>query len=75
MLFRSPTTSPSILSTKRQAHAMQYILQSSPEAFSAELISNGATIVESDPLSLTEIFLELCRTTESKEASREEAAA
>ena len=70
-----PTTSPSILSTKRQAHAMQYILQSSPEAFSAELISNGATIVESDPLSLTEIFLELCRTTENKEASREEAAA
>jgi len=70
-----PTTSPSILSTKRQAHAMQYILQSSPEAFSAELISNGATIVESDPLSLTEIFLELCRTTESKEDSREEAAA
>ena len=70
-----PTTSPSILSTKRQAHAMQYILQSSPEAFSAELISNGATIVESDPLSLTEIFLELCRTTESKEDSREKAAA
>ena len=70
-----PTTGPGILSTKRQAHAMQYILQSSPEAFSAELISNGATIVESDPLSLTEIFLELCRTTESKEDSREEAAA
>ena len=70
-----PTRGPGILSTKRQAHATQYILQNSLELFSAELISNGATIIESDPLSLTEIFLELCRTTDSKEDSREEAAA
>jgi ABC-type multidrug transport system ATPase subunit len=67
-----PTSHPGILSTRRQAHATQYILQSAPEAFAQDLIANGATIVESDPMSLNEIFLELCRTSESTTADREE---
>jgi len=67
-----PTTHPGILSIRQQAHATQYILQSAPEAFAQDLIANGATIVESNPMSLNEIFLELCRTSESTAADREE---
>ena len=67
-----PTSYPGILSTRQQAHATQYILQSAPEAFAQDLIANGATIVESNPMSLNEIFLELCRTSESTAADREE---
>jgi len=72
-----PTTNPSILSIKQQPHATQYILQHAPHAFAQALIQNGATIVESTPLSLNEIFLELCRTSESREdeLAREGAAA
>jgi ABC-2 type transport system ATP-binding protein len=62
-----PTAHACILTTRRQAHAMQYIVQHSPDDFAAALTSNGVTIVESDPLSLNEIFLELCRATESRE--------
>jgi len=62
-----PTRHPSILSIKPQPHATQYILQRSPDAFAQDLTTNGATIVESTPLSLNEIFLELCRTSESRE--------
>jgi len=64
-----PTTSPSILSTRRERHATQYILQQSPQAFLAELQSQGATIADSTPLSLNEIFLELCRKDERREES------
>jgi ABC-type multidrug transport system ATPase subunit len=67
-----PTSHPGILSIKHQAHATQYILQNAPEAFAQDLIANGATIVESNPMSLNEIFLELCRTSESNAADREE---
>jgi len=72
-----PTTNPSILSIKQQPHATQYILQHSPDAFAQNLLANGATIVESNPMSLNEIFLELCRTSESREdeLAREGAAA
>jgi len=62
-----PTSSPSILSTKRETHATQYVIQRDPEAFTEDLIRNGATIVDSSPLSLNEIFLELCRTAESRD--------
>ena len=67
-----PTTNPSILSIKQQPHATQYILQHSPDAFAQNLLANGATIVESNPMSLNEIFIELCRTSESTAADREE---
>ena len=62
-----PSSSPSILSTKRETHATQYVIQRDPESFTEDLIRNGATIVDSSPLSLNEIFLELCRTAESRE--------
>jgi ABC-type multidrug transport system ATPase subunit len=62
-----PSTHPDILSAKWQGHATQYVVQRSPEAFSADLARNGATIVESSPLSLNEIFIELCRTAEDRE--------
>jgi ABC-2 type transport system ATP-binding protein len=62
-----PTTGFGILRTKRESHAMQYVVQRSPESFNAELTRNGATVVDSAPLSLNEIFLELCRTAESRE--------
>jgi ABC-2 type transport system ATP-binding protein len=62
-----PATGPSIVSTRRDAHATQYILRRDPEAFIAELTRNGATLADSEPLSLNEIFLALCRREEGKE--------
>ncbi|SNS46635.1 ABC-2 type transport system ATP-binding protein [Granulicella rosea] len=62
-----PATHPGILSTKRLAHATQYVLQQEPERFTQELTSNGATVLESCPLSLNEIFIELCRTAEEED--------
>ena len=62
-----PANGPSILSSKREAHATQYVIQHNPEAFAENLTRNGATIADSSPLSLNEIFLELCRTAESRE--------
>jgi ABC-2 type transport system ATP-binding protein len=62
-----PLTGPSILSVKSDARATQFILQRDPEGFAQELTRNGATLIDSSPMSLYEIFLELCRTTESKE--------
>jgi ABC-2 type transport system ATP-binding protein len=62
-----PAAGFGILRTKREPHAMQYVVQRSPESFNAELTRNGATVVDSAPLSLNEIFLELCRTAESQE--------
>ena len=63
-----PTNGDSILSTRRGAHATQYVIQRHPEAFAHELARNGATVVDSTPLSLNEIFLALCRTPDSQEA-------
>jgi ABC-type multidrug transport system ATPase subunit len=62
-----PASGPSILRMKREAHATHYVIQRDPETFTEELARNGATIVDSSPLSLNEIFLELCRTEESRE--------
>jgi ABC-2 type transport system ATP-binding protein len=62
-----PASGAAILSTTRDAHATQYIIQRDPESFSHELTCNGATILDSNPMSLNEIFLELCRTAESRE--------
>lgn len=62
-----PASSPHILSTRREAQATQYILQHDPTTFEQSLTANGAIIVESAPLSLNEIFLELCRTAEDRE--------
>jgi ABC-2 type transport system ATP-binding protein len=66
-----PPSAPSILSVRREAHATQYTIQRDPESFITELTRNGATIVDSEPLSLNDIFLALCR----KEESTEEEAA
>ena len=67
-----PTRGNSILSTRRDAHATQYVVQRDPDAFARELTHNGATIVDSTPLSLNEIFLALCRTRDGREAARRE---
>jgi ABC-2 type transport system ATP-binding protein len=61
-----PAGGTAILSTTPYAHATRYIIQRDPESFSHELTCNGATILESNPMSLNEIFLELCRTAESR---------
>jgi hypothetical protein len=42
------------------------VLQAEPEAFVQELVRQGAMLVDSAPLSLNEIFLELCRKEEGK---------
>lgn len=68
-----PLRDPAILSVRSEAHAAQIVLRRDPERFLAELTRNGATVVESTPLSLNEIFLELCRKEEGREdPAREE---
>jgi ABC-2 type transport system ATP-binding protein len=61
-----PRSGPAIISVRPSGHATEYILQQDPDAFTADLTRNGATILETSPLSLNDIFLELCRTRESK---------
>jgi ABC-2 type transport system ATP-binding protein len=63
-----PAAGPAILSVRREAGAAEYVLQQDAEEFAADVVRNGATVVDSSPLSLTEIFLVLCRTAESKPA-------
>lgn len=70
-----PAGDPSILSTKREGHATQYIVRDAPDAFAQNLQRNGATILDAAPLSLTEIFLEVCRRSEKTEDTREEVSA
>jgi ABC-2 type transport system ATP-binding protein len=62
-----PSSGAAILSVTRDAHATRYVIQRDPELFSQQLTRNGATILDSNPMSLNEIFLELCRTSESLE--------
>jgi ABC-type multidrug transport system ATPase subunit len=62
-----PTANPAILNARRDRHATQYVLQTNPEPFLRELTAQGATVVETTPLSLNEIFLELCRREEKTE--------
>jgi hypothetical protein len=54
-----PETGPCILSVKRQMNASEYILRRDPAEFERLLASHGANVIESAPLSLNEIFLEL----------------
>ncbi len=60
-----PEHGAEILTRRRERNVTLYTLQREPEAFERRLLAGGATIVESSPLSLNEIFLELCRTAES----------
>ncbi len=60
-----PRSGPSIVSVRPSGHATEYILQRDPDAFAADLARNGADILEAAPLSLNDIFLELCRTRET----------
>jgi ABC-2 type transport system ATP-binding protein len=62
-----PVSHPAILAAHREPNATQFVVQREPEAFAAELARNGATVVDSTPLSLNEIFLELCRKDEGRE--------
>jgi ABC-2 type transport system ATP-binding protein len=62
-----PERGPAILAVRRVGHGTEYILQEDPEAFASGLTRNGATVLDSNPLSLNDIFLELCRTRESRQ--------
>jgi ABC-2 type transport system ATP-binding protein len=62
-----PAMGPQILSVTRDADATRYILRCEPAEFEQLLASDGAKVIESGPLSLSEIFLELCRTSENTE--------
>jgi hypothetical protein len=61
-----PRSGTAIVSVRPSGHATEYILQQDPDAFAAALTRDGATILDTAPLSLNDIFLELCRTRESK---------
>jgi ABC-type multidrug transport system ATPase subunit len=62
-----PEGGPANLVMRRVGRGTEYILQEDPEAFASDLTRNGATVLDSNPLSLNDIFLELCRTRESKQ--------
>jgi ABC-type multidrug transport system ATPase subunit len=68
-----PSASPAILTRRPAGHATQYVLQQAPLDFIQHLSSNGATIIDEAPLSLNEIFLELCRKDEGRASADEEA--
>lgn len=56
-----------VLTSRRVGHATEMVVQREPEEFAAELGRGGATVVASTPLSLNEIFIELCRNAEAKD--------
>jgi len=62
-----PKIGPAILSARSEGNSSQYILQGDPNSFVAGLVSDGATVADSAPLSLNEIFLELCRSQKAEE--------
>ena len=67
-----PSQSLEVLSSRPVGHARQYILRKDPERFVQKLSANGATIVDNVPLSLNEIFLELCRNDEGRSSAGRE---
>ncbi len=60
-----PVSGAAILSVRKDGRGTQYVLRAAPDAFLEEVRRNGARVLENAPLSLTEIFLELCRGSES----------
>ena len=60
-----PISDKRVLNSRRVNHATEMVIQRQSEEFSAELARGGATVLESTPLSLNEIFIELCRTAEA----------
>ena len=76
-----PVHGSSVLSARidAQSGATSYTLQDEPDAFLAALTASGARVIDSGPMSLNEIFLEICRKHEateqhSSDATRDEAA-
>jgi ABC-2 type transport system ATP-binding protein len=70
-----PWSGPAILNARRDGSATQYVLRNDPESFVAGLVSEGATVADSSPLSLNEIFLELCRSEKAEQPAFGEATA
>ncbi len=62
-----PVSGPSILSSKTERHGTQYVLREATDAFIEEVSRNGATVLEATPISLSEIFFELCQRGESSD--------
>lgn len=56
---RLPSTSPELLAVSSAEGVTEYVMSAGAEAFSAELSSQGATVLEVSPLNLSEIFLVL----------------
>jgi ABC-2 type transport system ATP-binding protein len=63
-----PTALGTALSTRTDRRGTQYVLRGNHEAFLRDLEAQGATVVDTAPLSLNEIFLELCRREESTDS-------
>jgi ABC-2 type transport system ATP-binding protein len=62
-----PKIGPAILNARSEGDTTQYVVRGDPCSFVAGIVSNGATVADSSPLSLNEIFLELCRTEKAEE--------
>jgi ABC-2 type transport system ATP-binding protein len=62
-----PVRDARVLNSRQAGRATEMLVQREPEEFAAELTRGGATVVESTPLSLNEIFIELCRSAEDQE--------
>ncbi len=64
-----PAAGGCVLTARRDRHGMQYVLRGEHAEFVRGLVAQGATVVESSPLSLNEIFLEMCRRAEDRDVS------
>jgi ABC-2 type transport system ATP-binding protein len=54
-----PVSSPDIFKSKAGEGTTQYIVRSNTDAFTAQLRSQGATVLDVTPMNLSEIFLEV----------------
>jgi len=50
-----------VLAVSRDAEMVEYLVSGDAEGFAAELMAHGAAVSDVSPVSLTEIFLKLCR--------------
>jgi ABC-2 type transport system ATP-binding protein len=56
-----PAAGDNILHTRKSEGTTEYVLRDGADAFTASLVSQGATVLQSSPMNLSEVFLEFAR--------------
>ena len=55
------TNTASILRTRHLNNTTEYVVRENGDAFAASLANQGATVLQSSPMNLSEVFLEFAR--------------